>query len=334
MIRLFRLWDVALVARLQRVGVPLDLEAHLARPHSPLSMALMSHLLPARDGTRTCIVDQKEENGGGYGLAQMRQRSGRNEYVITFMAPSLATGSGAHAIWQRLLNHLAVQAGEQGGQRLYAGLPGEGEEYQIFRHAGFVAYAHEIVYCCTDRSKLPNASSFVLRPQHERDSWALQQLYSAATPRVVQTAEGSGQGEWELPRRRWLTYQSRRGYVWEQAGEIRAALQVRSSPIAHWVRLLFHPDELNQLDALISAVLVTIAGEAGGKKIFWAVRTYEAGLAAALADYGFVPVASQTLVVKHCTIWAREPALHPVAALNGKAEQAAPTVKYHFVMIE
>ncbi|MCS7259201.1 MAG: hypothetical protein NZ765_00260, partial [Anaerolineae bacterium] len=155
MIRPFRLWDVALVARLQREGVPLDLETHLTRPHSPLGMALLAHLLPARDGMHTCIVDHKDEDGGSRGLAQMRQRPSRHEYIITFMAPALRSGSGAHAIWQRLLSHLAVQAGEQGGQRLYAGLPDEGEEYQIFRHAGFVAYAQEIVYQCVALPPLP-----------------------------------------------------------------------------------------------------------------------------------------------------------------------------------
>jgi hypothetical protein len=329
-IRSFRLWDVALVARLQREGVALDLETHLTRPHSPLGMALLAHLLPARNGMHTCIVDYKDEDGGSYGLAQMRRRPGRHEYSIIFMAPALSSGSGAHAIWQRLLNHLAVQAGEQGGQRLYAGLPDEGEEYQIFRHAGFVAYAQEMVYRCVAPPPLPSTSPVMLRPQCERDSWGLQQLYAAATPRAVQTAEGSGQGEWELLRPRWLGQPWRRGYVWECAGEIRAALQVRSTVTAHWIRLLYHPDDLNQLDALVVAALMQVLKGNRNRKILWAVRTYEAGLAAALGEYGFAPIASQTLVVKHCTVWAREPALHPVATLNGKAEQAAPTVKYHY----
>ncbi|MGQ9502366.1 MAG: hypothetical protein ACUVSF_04155 [Anaerolineae bacterium] len=330
MIRPFRLWDVALVARLQREGVSLDLETRLTWPHSPLGMALISHLLPARDGMHTCIVDHKEENGGSYGLAQMRQRPGRNEYMITFMAPALSSGSGAHAIWQRLLNHLAVHTGEQGGQRLYAGLPDEGEEYQVFRHAGFVAYAQEIVYRCASLPPLPPSSPLTLRPQCERDSWGLQQLYAAATPRAVQTAEGSGQGEWELLRQRWLTQPWRRGYVWECAGEIRAALQVRSTPTAHWIRLLCHPDDLDQMDALVVAALMKVLKGNRNRSVLWAVRTYEPGLAAVLSEYGFVPAASQTLVVKYCTVWARELALHPVTTLNGKAEQAAPTVKYHY----
>jgi len=59
------------MVRLQREGVPLDLETHLAWPHTPLGMALISHLLPARDGTHTCIVDHKEENGGIYGLTRL-----------------------------------------------------------------------------------------------------------------------------------------------------------------------------------------------------------------------------------------------------------------------
>lgn len=328
MIRPFRLWDITLVARLQREGVPLDLETHLTRSHSPLGVALLAHFSLARNGTHTCIVDHKDEDGGSHGLAQMRQRPGRNEYIITFMAPALSSGSGAHAIWQRLLNYLAVQAGEQGGQRLYAGLPDEGEEYQIFRHAGFVAYAQEIVYHCAHLPPLPPRPPLNLRPQCTRDSWGLQQLYAAATPRAVQTAEGSGQGEWELWRPRWLSQPWRRGYVWEYAGEIRAALQIRSTSSAHWIRLLYHPDDFRQVDALVTAALMKVLEGSRGRKILWAVRAYEAGLAAVLGECGFVPIAHQTLMVKHCAAWVREPTLHPVATLNGKAEQAAPTVKY------
>lgn len=328
LIRPFRLWDMARVARLQREGVPLDLETHLTRPRSPLGTAVISHFLPAYDGVCTCIADHKEENGGWSGFAQMRQRPGRNEYVIAVIAPALASGSGAHAAWQRLLAHLAVQAGERGGQRLYAGLPGEGEEYQIFRHMGFTAYAEEEVYQFTDAARLPGVTPLPLRRQRERDSWGLQKLYAAVTPRVVQAAEGSGQGEWELNPRRWPAAQQRLGYVWEVGGDINAVLHIRTAARVHWIRSLLHPDMRDQGEALASAALAGIK-HPGRQQVFWAVRSYEAGLAATLHACGFEPVARQTLVVKHCTVRVREPVVQPVGALNGKAEHAAHTIKYN-----
>ncbi len=324
LIRPFRLRDIGLVIRLQRDGVLLDLETCLTRPQSPLSTAVISSLLLSRTGTVTYIINQKEENGHLLGLAQMRQRPGRPEYVVIFIAPTLTAGNGTHAIWQRLLAYLSVKAGERGGQRLYAGLPSDGEEYQIFRHVGFTAYAQEEVFeLMSPPARLDGVEPIPLRRQRSRDSWGLQQLYATVTPRAVQNAEGSAQAQWELSRRRWGAYPQRRGYVWESRGEIWAALQIRSSRTGHWLRMLLHPDALDQADALVAAALSHVRC-GPGQKLYCAVRTYEAGIPAALTAWGFQSVGSQTLVVKHTTVWAREPAAQLVPALEGHTERPSP----------
>lgn len=330
MIRPFRLCDVGLVARLQQEGVLLDLETCLTRPHSPLVTAVRSALLFSRTSTSTYIVDHKEENGRLLGLAQMRKRPRRSEHLVIFLAPALTSGNGAHAIWQRLLVHLCVKAGEQGGQRLYAGLPADGEEYQIFRHVGFTAYAQEQVYeLVTPPLSLEGADPLPMRRQRSRDSWGLQQLYATVTPRAVQNAEGSAQTQWELSRRGWWgSYSYRQGYVWENRDEVWAALQVRSSRAGHWLRMLLHPDALDQADGLVAAALSRVR-LVSGQKLYCAVRTYEAGVPSALAAWGFQLVGSQTLAIKHTTVWAREPATQHVRALEGHAESATPSAIPH-----
>jgi len=329
-IRPFDPRDVGLVARLQRDGMSLDLETCLTHPRSPLSAALVSSLPFSRAGVCTYIIDQKEESGYLLGLAQMCQRHGRPEYVVVFVSPSLGVGNGAHAIWQRLLTHLCVKAGEQGGQRLYAGLPADGEEeYQIFRHVGFAAYAQEDVYqFVSPPPQLAATEPLPLRRQRDRDSWGLQQLYATVTPRAVQNAEGSAQGQWELGGGAWGTYPLRRGYVWESHGEIWAALHVHSSRAGHWLRALLHPDALDQADMLVAAALGRVRC-APGQKLYCAVRTYEAGLPSALAAWGFRPVGSQTLVVKQTTVWAREPVVQRVPALESHAESMTPSTMPH-----
>jgi hypothetical protein len=325
LIRPFRLRDVGLVNRLQRDGVSLDLETSLTHPRSPLTTAMVSLLLLSRSSASTYIINHKEETGHLLGLAQMRRRPGRPEHVIVFIAPALTSGNGAHAIWQRLLTHLCVKAGERGGQRLYAGLPADGEEYQIFRHVGFTAYAQEDVFQLTANTSQPkDIEPLPLRRQRSRDSWGLQQLYGIITPRAVQNAEGSAQAQWELSGRGWGSYPSRRGYVWESRGEIWAALQIHSIRAGHWLRMLLHPDALDQADALVAAAL-SRAHCTPGQKLYCAVRTYEAGIPSALGAWGFQLVGSQTLVVKHTTVWAREPAAQPVHALEGHAESATPS---------
>ena len=256
----------------------------------------------------------------------MRRRLGRPEHVVVFIAPALSTGNGTHAIWQRLLNHLSVKAGERGGQRLYAGLPIDGDEYQIFRHVGFTAYAQEEVFkLMTSPRGLQGVEPLPLRRQRSRDSWGLQRLYATVTPRAVQNAEGSAQSQWELVGRGWgRSHPRRQGYVWESRSEIWAAVQIRRSSAGDWLRMLLHPDALDQADRLVAAALARVR-RAAGQEVYCAVRTYEAGIPSALTAWGFHLQNSQTLAVKHTTIWAREPAAQPVPALEGHAESATPS---------
>jgi hypothetical protein len=219
-----------------------------------------------------------------------------------------------------------VKAGEQGGQRLYAGLPIDGEEYQIFRHVGFTAYAQEDVFkLVAPPSTLEGREPLPLRRQRSRDSWGLQRLYAIVTPRAVQNAEASAQTQWEIGRWAGLgPYPHRQGFVWESIDEIWAALQIRSSRAGHWVRMLLHPEALDQADGLVTAALSRIH-RARGQELYCAVRTYEAGIASALTSRGFQLIGSQTLTVKHTTVWAREPSVQPVHALESHAESATPS---------
>jgi hypothetical protein len=219
-----------------------------------------------------------------------------------------------------------VRTGEQNGQRLYAGLPADGEEYQIFRHVGFTTYAQEDVYrLISPPTGVEGLEPLPVRRQRLHDSWGLQQLYATVTPRAVQNAEGSAQSQWELGRPRWWrSYPHRKGYVWESQDEIWAAFQVRSSHAGHWLRMLLHPDALDQADGLIAAALSRVR-RGPGQKVYCAVRTYEAGVPSALTAWGFQHMRSQTLTVKHTTVRAREPASQPVRALEGHAESATPS---------
>jgi hypothetical protein len=330
LIRPFRLADMGLVARLQQEGVLLDLETGLTHPRSPLSTAIISSLPLSRTGTSTYVVNHKEEKNRFVGVAQMRQRPGRPEHVVVFIAPALTHGNGAHAIWQRMLAYLCVKAGERSSQRLYASLPSDGEEYQIFRHMGFTAYAQEDVFKLISPPSGNDATKpLPVRRQRLRDSWGLQQLYATVTPRAAQNAEGSAQSQWELGRPGWLrSYPHRNGYVWESRDEIWAALQIHSSHAGHWLRMLLHPDALDQADSLVAAALSRVRC-APGQKVYCAVRTYEAGIPTALTAWGFQHMRSQTLTVKHTTVWAREPASQPVHSLESHAESATPSAVPH-----
>ena len=265
------------VLRLQKVGVALDIEEQLTHPRSPLRSVLLDTVLFPRTGPTTFILKQKDDHSTQFGMAQLRTRFGRPERVVVFMSPRLNSGNGTHAIWQRLLTHMCVQAAQWGSLRVYARLPLGSEESQIFKNIGFLEYGQEKIYRLDTNIKRSGIESSIhLRPQRPSDGWGLQQLYATITPRPVQTAEGLAQGQWELTRHRLGEHGRRYGYVWEVGGEIAGALHLRFGKQGYWIRTLLHPDAIHQTEALCRAAL-RLTVDSPKKPIYFAVRHYDAG---------------------------------------------------------
>ncbi len=320
MIKPFRLRHARLVARLQRVGTPLDIEEQLTHPRSPLRSVLLDTLLAPHSGPSTFILDQQDENGQSLGLAQMRARPGRPERDVVFIAPALSSGNGSHAIWQRLLSHLCVQTAERGSLRLYARLPGQSEELQLFKNVGFLEYGQEDIFQldpAVDRHSL--TSSLTLRPQQASDGWGLQKLYSTLAPRPAQTAEGLAQGQWALSPQFWLEQGRREGYVWEVEGELLGALHIRTGKRGYWLRTLLHPDELAQAEALCMAAL-KLTTPHPQLPVYFALREFEAGWRHVLPEMGFDAFTSQTLVVKNMTV-----RVHQTTSVRQQALEQVPS---------
>jgi hypothetical protein len=319
--------DSRLVARLQQAGTPLDIEEQLTHPRSLLRSVLFDVLLSPRVGPSTFILDQQDENGKYLGLAQVRARPGRPERDVVFMSPRLDAGNGSHAIWQRLLTHLCIQTAERGSLRIYARLPLQSDELQIFKNVGFLEYGQEDIYQLdqsVNRSALP--SSLELRPQQASDGWGLQKLYASLTPRAVQNAEGLAQGQWALTAHRWGEQGRRSGYIWEVGGELLGALHIRAGKQGYWIRTLLHPDALENTEALCQAGLKLTANRPD-LPVYFAFRQYEAGWQHVLPQLGFEPLTSQVLVAKPMMVRVREksPALMP-ALEAGPTESAASTI--------
>ena len=290
------------MTRLQRAGTPLDIEEQLTHPRSPLRSALFDSIFSPHAGPSTFILDHQDENGQALGLAQMRVRPRRPERDVVFLSPALDTGNGSHAIWQRLLAQLCVQTAERGSLRLYARLPLQSEELQVFRHVGFLEYGQENIYQLDrtlDRSGIE--PTLQLRPQQSSDSWGLQRLYAALAPRAVQNAEGLAQGQWDLARRSRAEQGHRYGYIWEVNGELLGALHIRAGKCGYWLRTLLHPDASDQAEALGQTALVLTASRPH-LPVYFAFRHYESGWQHVLPDLGFEPLLSQTLVVKHMAV--------------------------------
>ncbi len=327
MIKSFHLRDTKLVSRLQRTGTPLDIEEQLTHPRSPLRSALLDTFLSPQTGPSTFILNQHDDNGSHMGLAQMRIRPGRPERDVVFMSPTLDAGNGSHAVWQRLLAYLCVQTADQGSLRIYARLPLNSEELQVFKHVGFIEYGQLDIYQLNQSfSRVDVTTSFQLRPQQSSDGWGLQKLYAGLTPRAVQNVEGLGQGQWDLTRHRWVEQGRRNGYVWEVNGELLGALHIRTGKCGYWIRTMLHPDASEEAEALCRAALKLTTAKLH-LPVYFSFRQYEAGWRPILPDLGFEPLTSQTLVVKPMTIRVRDktPTLIPTLETSS-TEGASPII--------
>ncbi len=328
MIRPFDLRDTNLVTRLQQIGTPLDIEEQLTHPRSPLRAVLLSSVLSPHTGPSTFILDQQDENGRLLGLAQVRLRPDRPERDVVFMAPALDTGNGGnHAIWQRLLTHLCVQAAEKGCLSLYASLPVDSNEFQLFKTVGFAEYCQEDIYQLRPDSPQPALTSALpLRRQESADGWGLQKLYAALTPRSVQNAEGLAQGLWGLGPRNWGETGQREGYVWEAGGEIVGALHLRRGKQGFWVRTLLHLDALDQARPLAEAALKLTTHQNPRLPVYFAQRQYQIGWQTTLLDLGFQPFTSQTLVVKPMTVRLLDKSPLLISALEKSPSESIPAI--------
>jgi hypothetical protein len=350
MIKSFGMRDLLLVSNLQKKGTCLDPEIVLTRPYSPLLAALSSYFLIHEAGTSTFILEAMDQSSpptsrhgerspersrrivepSGHrrvqGLAQMRQRRGRPEADVIYLAPSFSTAAEAPTIWHRLLNHLCTRAGERGIQRLFARLAEDGEEIGTFQQVGFSQYTREDIFRLNSLSESPQRlDKAVMRPQQAVDAWALQRLYANVAPRLVRQAERLGERGWERSSADWPPRARSEGYVLEDNGEIVSYLLFSSGRIGHWMRILLHPQAYDRAAEVIQHGLAFLS-HYPPCPIYCSVREYEGGLRIPLQDWGFEPFGSQAILVKHTTVRLKEPARKLVPALDKRAEVATPTV--------
>ncbi|MBN1219643.1 MAG: hypothetical protein JXM69_11995 [Anaerolineae bacterium] len=308
------------------MGTPLDIEEQLTHPRSPLRSVLINSLLSPHAGPSTFILDHQDENGRLLGLAQMRARPGRPERDVVFMSPALEMGNGNHAVWQRLLTHLCIQTAERGCFRIYASLPAESEELQLFKNVGFLPYSQEDIYQLGPQPQRANIDQAIpLRLQQPIDGWALQNLYATLTPRPVQNAEGLAQGQWALRPGRWGDPGHQKGYIWEEEGELVGALHIRTGKRGYWVRALLHPNALDRATILARAALSLTVNRNSNLPVYFALRQYQVGWRSVLTDLGFEPLTTRTLVVKPMTVRVQDKSTILRSALETSPSEGAAT---------
>lgn len=326
MVKAFSLLDVPLLYSLRGQGTYLDLEGVLCGFQPPLLSALVGLLSLSEAGPSTYVLAEEVNGQPLRGFVQ--GRAGGTECDVLFIAPAMDASPLAERVWRVLLEHLCVQQGEQGVQRIFVKVRDDGSAAaETLRPLGFGAYARRHIFRL---SSVPSWESppgeSLLRPRRPEDDWGLQRLYTTVTPRPIQQAEGfdrqaEGPASTALygfgrgPARDWLS---------ERGGEITAYFRLLPGRWGHWLKAMLHPDLRDEGIPLVRAAL-NLFSEMPPRPLYCGVREYEVGLKNALIEVGFQPYADELLMVKHTTARVEVPAFELAPELEKKAKRV-PTV--------
>jgi len=319
----FSAGDSLRIYRLQRRGVSLDLRRDLTQPWSPLWEAWLAFLTQQAMGQPTYVLADARQ---GDGFVQLRYRPHQAAADVMFLAPVPGNSARAAKAWSCLLDGAGTEAAGRGIQRMFANLPPPGVEADLFQQSGFTFYAQEDIYRLVQTPGLGVATNHDLsslhglRPQRAEDWPALQKLFVAITPQRIRQAEGgiglSVGGE------------NSQRYVLPNPGgeEAWAAVNLRSSRTAHWLRLVVHPGAPDVATHLVRWAVRALPNQPP-RPIYCNVRQYEGGVRAALEAAGFELYTTRTLAVKHTLAWSKTPVPERLPGLKSRAEALPPA--YH-----
>jgi hypothetical protein len=315
----FSFGDSVRVYRLQRRGISLDLQRDLTQPNTPLWDAWLAFVTQQAMGRPTYVLYDPHD---GEAFVQVHYRPHQAAADVAYLAPSLAENHRAAKAWSSLLDAACVEAAGRGIQRVFASLPESGDETEVFQQSGFALYAGEDVYRLAEMPfDLASSEGPALRAQRPDDWPALQRLCVVTTPQRVRHAEGGIA---------LLTSDGRNCQRFVLPGgngdDFVAALSVCTGGIAHWMRVLVHPDARHLAGGLVHWALAKLA-EQPAKPVYCNVRRYESGVQVGLESAGFEFYDARALMVKHTVAWVKTPAHELVPALQGGAELVPPVYR-------
>jgi hypothetical protein len=160
----------------------------------------------------------------------------------------------------------------------------------------------------------PRAAS-LWRPQRSRDIWAVGQLYSAVTPKLVQQAENLPHADALAPYRDSFGFGIDRRFVHTQGDEIVASLRIIRGQHRCWLQLIVNPAALDQADQLVHDGLALAPADV--QSAYLSVREYQSELQGAIRRAGFADFETELMMVKHTTVAVKKPALKPLPAIEG-----------------
>lgn len=211
-----------------------------------------------------------------------------------------------------LLDKVSAAGAEQGVKKLFLRLPQDSPLMEGVRRSGFSVYSTDYLYRYEGENKPRIVESpYSLRPKSSNDDYRLFELYSAAIPTTVRTAEGMTFEEWQESRDRGSWPQRHREYVWEKEGRLVGWLHICAAGGMDCFELMLHPVEGEGLEWLVNHALVSLDSK---PPLFCIASAFQGELRSLLSRLEFEEVAQYQALVQELALRVREPSFMPMQA--------------------
>ncbi len=318
MIRAVRPTDLVGLAIFLRQAPGSEITAHTwpkVQPessHLPVQQAIWQSLGRGDVSGRAWVV---VENGRIDGLAVARARC----HGLVWDIEHLHVVEQSRGQAAELLDHVCQEAARRGARRVFLEVPSGADGSELAKRAGFERYTEAVVYRLNPPFRVDKVEGFQGRPRLRADEQAMFQLYNAAVPAVIRSAEAMTYEEWSALHRgkkRWTPslIGDRHQYVWELGEGLAAWLEVVYGNKSQYLEFMVHPRYESMIDRFVAYALQQVSPKAA---VYSAVREYQAALGSALERVGFKLEASHDIFVRQLAIRVLERKLVPANLIGG-----------------
>lgn len=213
-----------------------------------------------------------------------------------------------------LLETAGAGAAERGVRKVFLMLDSDNPMLNGARRAGFASYNKDYLYRYSG-GRVHYASAapglYHLRSRTTADDFGLFQMYNAAAPTPVRTAEGLTLEEWRESRDYGSWLEQRRDFILERQGRLVAWLHINAARGGGCFEIITHNLEAEGLEWLMRHALRYLDGKS---PILCIVPAFQSQLSGILDGSGFEQVAEYVASVKDIAIKVKQPQFVPMRA--------------------
>jgi len=272
-------------------------------PFSP--QVFLEHWLPSRGMRHTWVSG---EGGRLSGVVSVRPCAAPTAWQVDYLQAS----DEEHCI--ALLDMVSAAAAKLEVRKLFLRLPTTSPLIDGARRTGFSCYARDYLYRCSGKrgQRITEAPEhYLLRAKSRSDEYGLFELYNAAVPLPVRTAEGMTLEEWQGSREQGSWLDERREFILQGRGSLAGWLQITATKGKGCFNIVSHQVGEDGLGWLVNYALMFLDGKS---PIYCFVPAFQRQLSGILESNGFEQVTECDTMLREIALRVREAQAIPIRA--------------------